>query len=128
MEILFLVTILTIKHFLADFTPLQTHYMLANKGIYGHWGGISHAGVHVILSFVVLIMSAVGFAEIRWSMVTVICVGEFVIHYHMEWLKEYLCRTMKWKSTDYQYCILFGTEQVGHHLTYIAMYFLLELS
>ncbi|MFQ6611022.1 MAG: hypothetical protein ACE5D7_09530, partial [Fidelibacterota bacterium] len=71
--------------------------------------------------FVVLIMSSIGFAEIRWIFIIVICVGEFVIHYHMDWYKEYLCRTMKWKSSDYQFWILFGVDQLVHHLTYIAM-------
>ncbi|NQU67192.1 MAG: DUF3307 domain-containing protein [Candidatus Marinimicrobia bacterium] len=121
MEVLYLVTILTIKHFLADFTPLQTHYMLANKGTYGHWGGISHAGVHAILSIIVLVIASIGFAEIRWAMIFCICIGEFFIHYHMDWFKEYVCRVKEWKSTDYPFWGLFGIDQLVHHLTYIAM-------
>jgi len=122
--VLYLVTLLMIKHFLGDFTPLQNHYMLANKGIYGHWGGISHAGVHTILSFVVLFMASTGFTEIRLGFIFYICVGEFLIHYHMDWFKEFLIRVKKWRNTDYQYWLLFGADQLVHHLTYIAMIFI----
>lgn len=124
MEILYnlmaLVTVLTIKHFLADFTPLQTHYMLANKGKYGHWGGISHSGIHALLSFVVLFVSTEMSFDILRT-ILYLSVGEFLVHYHMDWFKENYNRMNGWKSTDYQFWILFGVDQLVHHLTYVAM-------
>ncbi len=121
MDILYLVTLLTVKHFFADFTPLQTHYMLKNKGIYGHWGGISHAGVHTIFSLLILVIASSMYADSKLLLALYLCAGEFIVHYHMDWFKEKLGKIKGWTMTDYQYWILFGVDQLVHHVTYIVM-------
>ena len=120
LNLMALVTLLTIKHFFADFTPLQTHYMLANKGFYGHWGGISHAGIHALLSLILLFLSTNMTTE-NFIVILYLSVGEFLVHYHMDWFKEKYNRTKGWKMTDYQFWVLFGIDQLVHHLTYVAM-------
>ena len=104
-----------IKHFICDFV-LQTSYQYKNKGFYGHLGGIIHAGLHIFGSVPALLLltrnpQAIG----------ILLAAEFVIHYHMDWLKV---RTdMRFGLTDqmHVYWIVFGIDQVVHQLTYIGM-------
>ena len=74
--------VLQIKHFVFDY-PLQTLYMLRNKGTYGHPGGILHSGLHalgtIVAFFVMTPTLLLGVA---------IMIGEFVVHYHVDWSKE----------------------------------------
>src|SRR5690606_34747850 len=79
-------TILQVKHFICDY-PLQTPYQLKNKGIYGHPGGIIHSAIHAAGTattfFVVTPTLALGAA---------ILVGEFLVHYHVDWAKDQIMR------------------------------------
>jgi hypothetical protein len=107
--------ILTIKHFVCDY-PLQTQWQLANKGTYGHPGGIVHSGIHVIgtaLSFLIItptLLIGIG-----------IMVGEFLIHYHVDWAKDNLIRKQGWTSNGGPFWLALGTDQLAHHLTYVAI-------
>lgn len=53
-DIILMIALLFTKHFIIDF-PLQTKYQWSNKGIYGHPGGILHAGLHGIGTFFTLL-------------------------------------------------------------------------
>lgn len=107
--------ILTVKHFICDY-PLQTHWQLVNKGTYGHPGGIVHAGIHAIgttVAFLVITPTlAIGLA---------IVIGEFLVHYHIDWTKENLIRRMGWTVQDSQFWLALGLDQLAHHLTYVAI-------
>lgn len=52
-----LISFLTLKHFFADF-PLQSNWMISQKGYYGKLGGIVHAGIHGIFSFLIVLLFA----------------------------------------------------------------------
>ena len=85
------VAVLMFKHAVADFF-LQTPYQYFNKGTYGHPGGILHAGIHVALTPLVYLV----LAPASLALAAVLAVGEFVAHYHIDWLKEQIIRRNGW--------------------------------
>jgi hypothetical protein len=113
--LLIVLLILEVKHFICDY-PLQTGYMLKNKGTYGHPGGIIHSAIHMIgttLAFLVITPPlAYGLA---------IMAGEFVIHYHIDWTKEQFMRRMKLTQSDNAFWYALGADQLAHHLTYVGI-------
>jgi hypothetical protein len=113
--ILIVILILQIKHFLCDYV-LQAKYQYSNKGKYGHPGGIVHAGLHALFTisaFIVITPSlALGFA---------IVIGEFVVHYHIDWTKEQILKRRQWVFPQAQFWSVFGADQALHELTYLAI-------
>ena len=107
--------VLEIKHFICDY-PLQTRFQLENKGTYFHPGGIVHAGLHALFTTAVFaIVSptlALGIA---------IVVGEFVLHYNIDWSKDQIVRHNGWSAHDRGFWWAIGADQLLHHLTYIAI-------
>ncbi len=107
--------ILEVKHFVCDY-PLQTVYQVSNKGTYGHPGGIIHSGLHVVgtaFAFLVITPSlAVGAG---------ILIGEFVLHYHIDWSKDNLMRWSGMKPNESRFWWAIGFDQLLHHLTYVAI-------
>jgi len=114
------VTILLIKHTVGDYF-LQTAYQFRNKGTYGHPGGILHAGIHALLTIPLFAYLPPSSALLGAGIV----LGEFVIHYHLDWSKEQLVKRFGLVQTDPWFWYLFGLDQVGHYLTYIAIIVLL---
>ncbi len=113
--ILGLFGVLQIKHFVCDY-PLQTRYQLINKGTYGHPGGILHSGIHAVattLAFLVLTPTLlVG---------TLIVVGEFLLHYHIDWTKVRIMKATGWSSDHPPFWWAIGFDQLAHHMTYLAI-------
>jgi Protein of unknown function (DUF3307) len=104
------------KHALADFF-LQTKYQWANKGRYGHPGGILHALIHAALSAPILLMlpppsSSYGIAVLG---------AEFVAHYHCDWLKEKFVKAWGLGFQNDGFWRAMGIDQLVHGITYIAM-------
>ena len=50
-----------------------------------------------------------------------ITVGEFLVHYHVDWLKEQINRRKGWTVNDHNFWSLLGTDQFVHGLTYLAI-------
>ncbi len=116
LSLLLALTYFLIKHVMADFI-LQTPYQLRNKGIYGHPGGMLHAGIHAVLSVpVFLILPAPGavFAG-------VLIAGELLVHYHVDWAKEQIVARRQWTPAAGGFWRALGIDQFIHHLTYVAM-------
>jgi hypothetical protein len=107
--------VLEVKHFIFDY-PLQTRYMLKNKATYGHPGGLIHAGLHVLGTTAV-------FLVVRPSLAAIIgiLVGEFIVHYHIDWAKGQLTRRGGLTTADAMYWWGIGADQLLHHLTYLAI-------
>ncbi len=107
--------ILTVKHFVCDY-PLQTSYQMKNKGTYGHPGGLLHAGIHAL-------GTSVAFIAITPTLAlgAMIMVGEFIVHYHLDWAKENVIRREGWTAKDANFWLALGVDQLAHHLTYIAI-------
>jgi Protein of unknown function (DUF3307) len=114
--ILAAVAVLMLKHAIADFY-LQTPYQYLNKGIYGHPGGLIHAGIHVALTplvYLVLLPSSL-------LMVGAMALGEFLLHYHIDWAKEQITRRNGWTPQNPGFWHALGTDQLLHGLTYLAI-------
>ena len=110
------VAVLMAKHTVADFY-LQTAYQYLNKGTYGHPGGLIHAGIHVALTPLVYFVLAPASVLLALG----ITVGEFLVHYHTDWLKEQINRREGWTVNDHKFWSLLGTDQLVHGQTYLAI-------
>ncbi|MBC8012486.1 MAG: DUF3307 domain-containing protein [Methyloceanibacter sp.] len=110
------VAVLMFKHAVADFY-LQTAYQYLNKGKYGHPGGFIHAGIHVALTPLVYLVLLPG----SLLMAGAIALGEFLLHYHIDWLKEQIIHRNGWTAQDRGFWYALGTDQLVHGLTYLAI-------
>lgn len=111
---LLLITFLLIKHFAVDF-PLQTKFQWSNKGTYGHLGGVLHASLHGLGTYLVLCWYApvVGIY---------LAVMDALIHYHVDWAKMNINKRMQWgPATHEQFWWLLGADQFLHMLTYVLI-------
>lgn len=113
-------TILVVKHTIADFF-LQTPYQYLNKGTYGHPGGFLHAGIHAVMTAPVFLV----LAPASFLFGLIILAGEFVVHYHVDWLKEQAVKKGGWQATDAWFWHALGLDQLAHMLTYIAIIIIL---
>ncbi len=113
MEILIVLTLLVTKHCIVDF-PLQTKFQYSNKGTYGHPGGILHAGLHGLGTYLCLF----SFTPIAVWMAFV----DAVVHYHIDWAKMNLNSRLGWgANTHEQFWWLLGLDQYLHYITYIGL-------
>jgi hypothetical protein len=109
------VLILLIKHLVFDFF-LQTAYQYKNKGIYGHPGGILHAGLHAFGTSFLFLYVYPGDA-----LAAQILVGEFIVHYHIDWTKEQVVKRMRLTTEDAAFWWALGVDQFLHGATYIVI-------
>lgn len=111
-EALFL---LFIKHFICDF-PLQTSpWMYRNKGTYGHLGGIAHAAVHGVGTWLVLVFF-VGAQAWQYALI------DSLIHYHIDWAKMNINARYELSPINSEnFWILLGLDQLAHHVTYFGI-------
>jgi hypothetical protein len=109
-----LLLLLQVKHFLFDFV-LQSPYQLKNKGNYGHPGGILHSGLHVAGTAFILLLMATPAATL-----IAIVVGEFLVHYHIDWGKEQITRRYGSGQNAFFWRMI-GLDQLLHQLTYLAI-------
>jgi hypothetical protein len=113
--ILIALTIFQLKHFIADFV-VQTEYQWRNKGTYGHPGGLVHAGIHAVGSFLAAL--ALG----AWAgALALVMIADFTIHYHLDWCKERFNRRHELSHADALYWFSFGVDQFLHQMTYLAI-------
>jgi hypothetical protein len=110
--------IFQIKHFLCDFA-FQTYDQVKTKGIYLHLGGLSHAGLHMLGSIPALLILAPAPA-----LMAALLVGEFLVHYHTDWAKSQIDGRLRLNDTNSLYWTIFGSDQLVHQATYLAMTYL----
>ena len=108
-------TWLEIKHFIFDYV-LQTPFQFRNKGTYGHPGGILHSGLQALGTIPAFFILPPG-----WLLGVIIVIGEFLVHYHVDWTKEQTLRRMSLTTTDAWYWRFYGTDQLAHQLTYVVI-------
>jgi hypothetical protein len=113
--LLAVLTVLQVKHFIFDY-PLQSVYQLQNKGTYGHPGGILHAGLHALGTMTVFLI-----VPPTLALGAAIVVGEFIVHYHLDWAKQQLNERYHLQPNRGEFWWLIGADQLGHHLTYIVI-------
>jgi hypothetical protein len=115
MIILTLFTLLILKHFIIDF-PAQTPYQWQNKGTYGHPGGILHAGLHGIGTFLCFVIFTVT------PFALLVGVIDMIIHYHVDWAKMNINKKYGWMPDKHpEFWILLGLDQLAHYLTYCLL-------
>jgi hypothetical protein len=110
---LILILLLFSKHFLIDF-PLQTKFQYSNKGTYGHPGGILHAGLHGIGTYICIFWFATVAA-------IYLALADMFVHYHIDWAKMKLNSKLGWSPTTHeQFWWLLGLDQYLHAVTYVV--------
>jgi len=113
--LLWSLVVFEVKHFLCDFV-LQTAYLYRNKGIYGHRAGFIHAGLHAGGSLpAILLLSRDS------GLIAAILVVEFLIHYHVDWLKLHIDKRYRLGINQSLYWAVFGADQLLHQLTYVGI-------
>jgi hypothetical protein len=110
------ITYLLIKHTVADFY-LQSEAQWRQKGTYGALGGITHALTHILLTVPLFFLFPGGSARLAAGILAV----EFVVHYHIDWVKEQVIRREGWTTKDSMFWWALGTDQLLHGLTYVAI-------
>src|SRR5215472_11899112 len=108
-----------LKHFLCDFV-LQTPRQIAAKGNYGQLPGLVHAGLHATTSLPALLVLTQSAAIVAMAIV-----GEFLVHYHVDWTKARIDRWGNFSSQSTAYWIVFGFDQLVHQATYLTLVLLL---
>ncbi len=95
------------KHLVCDyFLQLPRHYL--QKHIYGKWGGIEHAAIHAIGTYIILGHLA--------------ALVDFIIHYHVDWAKMRLNSTKGWRADNSEwFWYSLGVDQYLHYLTYLGL-------
>ena len=116
-EVFLLLSLLGIKHFLADFA-FQFPYMVKEKGTYGALGGVHHAAFHASLTFFVLLIAC---SSSPW--VIPLAAADGLIHYHIDWCKQQLNRG--YTTADKQFWFWLGADQAAHYLTYVGIIYVI---
>lgn len=114
--VLLILFLLFLKHFIVDF-PLQGPFQYKNKGTYGHLGGLTHAGLHGLWTFILFVFFSP-------TVMLAIYLGglDFILHYHIDWAKMKLNKVLGWGPTTHeQFWWLLGADQFLHALTYIGL-------
>jgi len=118
---LLMFAVFLVKHFICDFPhQIQTPWMYENKGTYGHMGGLVHAGIHAVVSALVLIM----FRDLEHTFFVYLGIlnFEFFVHYHMDWFKVWWCKRNNYKpDNSHAFWFWLGLDQLVHGLTYVIM-------
>ncbi len=113
--ILTLFCLLQIKHMFADYF-LQTRRMLTGRAVYWHLGRAQHALIHALGSALALLLvgAPAGF-------ILVVCIAEWVVHFHIDWVKARHSQDRGYCPNDAAYWRAAGLDQALHQFTYIAM-------
>ncbi len=115
---LYVFVLLLVKHFILDFL-YQPPYQWKNKGTYGHWGGLVHAGQHGLgTTFVLGLFVSPSFA-VAFGLL------DAVIHYHVDWAKMNVNKHFGWgANTHEEFWWALGADQLAHQLTYAGIIWL----
>lgn len=106
--------LLQLKHLVVDWL-WQPEYEYLNKGTYGHFGGIRHAGKNALGTAIILCCG-------YWQWFLIIFLLDFVIHYHIDWAKVNINKKMGWGPTTHnEFWHLTGFDQYLHQMTYIFL-------
>jgi hypothetical protein len=113
--VLIVLLLLTIKHFVVDFL-LQNKFQWSNKGTYGHLGGVLHAALHGIGTYLCFL------PFLSWGEAYISGLIDGFIHYHIDYFKMNINKRMGWTATTHeQFWWLLGLDQFLHSLTYLAI-------
>ena len=117
MEPWILSNLLLIKHVVADYF-IQMNFMFAGKHKYGAKGGLAHAGTHSLLTYGCFIPFVSVSSAFLYALL------DFVIHYHIDYVKSNYSIRNPMQPTEQKYWIVHGTDQLFHILTYVLLVWL----
>ena len=112
--------LLQVKHWYIDFVN-QSYEEIANKGNYLDWRGIKHSLKHGLATTA---LSILVFGLDYWFFSAVIGLIDFVLHYHIDWLKSRINNRKGYTSAQPEFWHLLGADQLAHQLTYIGLVWL----
>jgi Protein of unknown function (DUF3307) len=121
-HVLVLLALLQVKHFICD-GPLQTASMVRDKGHYGRWLGISHAGIHGLGTALALFIGG-----LSWRTAIGLAVLDVVLHYHIDFFKEQAVRRAGWTVSTAQFWWSLSADQALHQMTYLGLAWLALIS
>jgi Protein of unknown function (DUF3307) len=113
--VLGLIALLQFKHFICD-GPLQTSKMVQQKSIYAASLGILHSALHGLGTGVVLFFFAPSIA-----MTAGFALVDFVVHYHIDYLKENIIKYFRWDFSDAEFWWALNADQALHQFTYLGI-------
>ncbi len=119
LQVLALVAAFTVKQYIADFV-LQTNWMAQGKAKLTGWQVplLAHAGTHGVLTAAMVML----WVPSLWWMGIV----DFVIHVAVDYGKSKMSHLTRWEASDAPYWMLFGFDQLLHHMTGLVLaYFIL---
>ena len=108
-----LMMLLITKHFVVDFL-MQPAWMYKNKGKYGHEGGIAHAGLHMVVTYIILII----WSNFNWPLSASLAIFEGIIHYHIDWAKVNINK-LKFKKYIFFKGLWNKNDDVKRHIVWI---------
>ena len=114
-SLILLLVLFQAKHFICD-GPLQTSAMVQDKGHYGRWLGIKHAGIHGLGTLVVMLV-----ASVAPLFAVVFALVDFLLHYHIDFSKEQVVRRQGWTTATPQFWWSLSADQVLHQVSYILL-------
>lgn len=116
-----------LKHFIVDFL-LQRPYQYLNKGKYGHFGGVLHAILHGVGTYLILFtwfMFNPYISSVAEMYILLAFVDSF-IHYHVDWAKVNICKKYNLAPTNSEvYWWILGLDQLLHYLTYVGIMYMI---
>jgi hypothetical protein len=119
-DILLILFALFTKHLIVDF-PLQKPYQFLNKHIYGHPGGLLHAGLHALGTLIALWLVTNQFF-LPLGVILLVAAADGAVHYHVDWAKMNLNKRLGWApATHEEFWWLLGLDQYLHALTYLGI-------
>jgi hypothetical protein len=120
MEALFLLLLLQIKHWYADFV-VQTYMQTVKKGVWLNPVGISHSLDHVCSTLVVLLIFSL-FVPTSGILIIFLAFLEGIVHYVIDFVKvKYGCKD----NTKPLFWNQFGLDQLAHQACYLLIAFLI---
>ena len=109
-----LMSILAMKHFLADYVFNPLHTVPTNKHIYGSRGSLEHLGVHMFFCFFALVPFA------SFPIILYVMLFDGFVHYHEDFIKTKYLHKRKGLSERFRRSIT-GFDQLVHILTYVVI-------
>ena len=114
MSSIIVLTGLMIKHTIADYF-MQYSWMIKDKATYGAWGGVAHAKLHGLFTFIILLLYVNPLTAFLFGAL------DSIIHYHIDYVKSNAWKTKKLTSNDQMYWVIHGVDQFAHFLTYMLI-------
>ena len=120
-ELIILLIIFQIKHFIADF-PLQGKYMLGKFKDGREWilPLIAHCSVHALFTLIIVIVFN---PQLWW-----LCLVDFILHFTMDRIKASKRLLGRFKPEQPYFWWSLGFDQMFHHLTHYLIIWVLLAS